>query len=47
MVVAVTITETNDLVVSLFFDVVLPFFYLYLWYQVLLAALFVLFPAYD
>ena len=32
MVVAFTITEINYLVVSLFFDVVLPFSYLYLWY---------------
>ena len=54
IVVVFTITEINYLLVSVFCDVVLLFFclyrpagyqYLYLWYQVLLAALLALFSA--
>ena len=46
MVVAFTIKEKNYLMVSLFFQLALPFSYLYLWYQISnLAALLVLFPS--
>ena len=46
MVVAFTIIEINYFMVSLFYQLVLPLSYLYLWYEVLnLAALLVLFPA--